>query len=97
MFDMEKSHVNLSLARQDFRIVCAESPEYMKALEAAVNERIDGIRRKYPSMSTMRIVLLAMLNMEDDLFKAGLDRAADEGDPQEGEAQSGAKSEEDDF
>lgn len=73
---MEKSHIILSLARQDFRIVCSESPEYMKTLEKAVNARIESIRKKYPSMSTMRIVLLAMLDMEDDLFKAGLEKEA---------------------
>lgn len=68
---MEKSHIILNLARQDFRIVCSESPEYMKSLETAVNARIEAIRKKYPTMSTLRIVLLAMLDMEDDLFKAG--------------------------
>lgn len=73
---MEKNHVILSLARQDFRVVSTESPEYMKELETAVNARIDGIRSKYPTMSTLRIVLLAMLDMEDDLHKAGLDKAA---------------------
>lgn len=73
---MEKSHVILSLARQDFRIVCSETPEYMHSLETAVNARIETIRKKYPSMSTMRIVLLAMLDMQDDLFKAGLEGGA---------------------
>lgn len=70
---MEKSHVILNLARQDFRIVCQETPEYMKALEGAVNSRIERIQKKYPSMSTMRCVLLAMLDMQDDLYKAGLE------------------------
>ena len=69
---MEKSHITLNLARQDFRIVCAESPEYMKSLENAVNARIEAIKKKYPTMSTMRVVLLAMLDMEDDLFKMNI-------------------------
>lgn len=89
---MEKNHVNLSLARQDFRIVCSETPEYMKSLELAVNARIDNIRKKYPSMSTMRIVLLAMLDMQDDIFKAELEKAAK---AEQGE--SDAQDEEDDF
>ena len=88
---MEKSHIILKLARQDFRIVCSESPEYMKTLEAAVNTRIESIRKKYPSMSTMRIVLLAMLDMEDDLFKAGLEKDS------QAEAAQAAADEEDDF
>lgn len=90
---MEKNHVNLSLARQDFRIVCSETPEYMESLEMAVNARIDNIRKKYPSMSTMRIVLLAMLDMQDDIFKAaGLEEAAK---AEQGE--SDAQDEADDF
>ena len=92
---MEKNHVDISLARQNFRIVCAETPEYMKKLESAVNSRIERIRSKYPGMSTMRIVLLAMLDMEDDLFKA---KSAD-GSPatSDGAAAGSEQSEYDDF
>lgn len=70
---MERNRMNICLSRQNFRILCEESPEYMKELESSVNARIDAIQRQYPTMSTMRCALLAMLNMEDDISKARKD------------------------
>ena len=67
---MEKNRMNLCLARQNFQIVCDDSAEYMKKLEASVNERIEEVQKQYPGMSTTRCTLLAMLNMEDELTKS---------------------------
>ena len=68
--DMAKNSIDISLSRQNFKVLCDESPEYMHQLEASVNERIGAVQRQYPTMSTTRCTLLAMLNLEDELSKA---------------------------
>lgn len=66
---MTKNRISLCLARQNFSIVCDEDPDYMKQLETSVNNRINTYQRLFPTMSTSKCTLLAMLSLEDELRK----------------------------
>lgn len=66
---MEKNRINISLSRQNFRILTDESPDYIRQLESAVNKRIRAAQRQYPELSMVRCTLLAMFSMEDELQK----------------------------
>lgn len=67
---MEKNRITVTLAGQDFKIVGSSSYEEVKQLEEMVNMRINDVKSKYPTMSVNRCVLLAMLNMADELKMA---------------------------
>lgn len=66
---MEKNKLVITLAGQDFRISSGNDEEYFRRLEDGVNKRIKKIQARYPNESTSRCVLLAMLEMEDELKK----------------------------
>lgn len=67
---MTKNRINLCLSRQNFCIISDEDPQYLKRLEASVNNRINTFQRLYPTMSTNKCALLAMFSLEDELQKA---------------------------
>ncbi len=64
---MDKNKVTVTLAGQDFKVVGSSSYEEVKQLEEMVNMRISDVQSKYPTMSVTRCILLAMLNMADEL------------------------------
>lgn len=66
---MERNKMVINLAGQEFRISAGNDEEYMRRLEAGVNKRIKQVMARYPNESTMRCVLLAMLETEDELSK----------------------------
>lgn len=66
---MTKNRIDLCIARQNFSILCDEDPEYMRRLETSVNNRINTYQRLFPTMSTSKCALLAMLSLEDELQK----------------------------
>ena len=66
---MEKTRMTITLAGQEFRISSENDGEYMKALAGRVNRRIREVRDQFPDQSTSRCALLAMLSMEDELYK----------------------------
>lgn len=66
---MDKNRMTINLAGQEFRISAGSDEAYMRSLETEINRRVKGIRTRYPKESTSRCVLLAMLEMEDELMK----------------------------
>ena len=61
--------MSISLAGQEFRIAAGNDEEYMRGLEAEINRRVKAVRARFPKESTSRCVLLAMLEMQDELTK----------------------------
>ena len=70
---MEKTRTSVVLAGQEFKLTGTESEEYLKQLSDYVNGKINEIQRTYPNLSTGNCVLLASLNMADELHKLRAD------------------------
>ena len=70
---MEKTRTSVVLAGQEFKLTGTESEEYIKQLSDYVNGKINEIQRTYPNLSTGNCVLLASLNMADELHKLRAD------------------------
>ncbi|MDO5112501.1 MAG: cell division protein ZapA [Clostridia bacterium] len=66
---MEKTRTVVNLGGQDFKITCDDSEAYIKELAKFVNKKIEEIQYQYPALSTGNCVLLATLNMADELHK----------------------------
>ena len=66
---MDRNRMSISLAGQEFRIAAGNDEEYMRGLEAEINRRVKAVRARFPKESTSRCVLLAMLEMQDELTK----------------------------
>lgn len=73
---MDKTRTVVSIAGQELKLAGLESEEYIKKLAAFVNTKVDEISAMYPSLSVTNCVLLASLNMADELFKAKEDYEA---------------------
>ena len=70
---MEKRKTSVFLAGQEFKLTGTESEEYLSMLSDYVNSKINEVQRVYPSLSTANCVLLATLNMADELHKLRAD------------------------
>ncbi len=70
---MEKTKTSVILAGQEFKLTGTESETYIRQLSDYVNAKIDEIQRLYPNLSTGNCVLLASLNMADELHKLRAD------------------------
>lgn len=68
-----KTRTSVVLAGQEFKLTGTESEEYIKQLSDYVNGKINEIQRTYPNLSTGNCVLLASLNMADELHKLRAD------------------------
>ena len=66
---MDKKRMVLNIAGQEFRIASENDEAYMQGLAASVNGRIRQVQEQYPTLSTSRCALLAMLGMADELNK----------------------------
>ncbi len=66
---MGKIKTIVTLAGQEFKINCDDSEEYIQDLAKYVNKSIADIQKEYPGLSTGNCVLLASLNMADELYK----------------------------
>ncbi|MCR5611532.1 MAG: cell division protein ZapA [Clostridiales bacterium] len=64
---MERNRISVNLAGQEFRIASVSDPEYLRSLEEDLNRRVRKAKEKYRGESASRCVLLAMLEMEDEL------------------------------
>lgn len=73
---MEKNRTVVRIASQEFRLTGRESEEYMQKLAVCVNKRIEEIQGMYPSLGVSNCVILAALNMADELHKAKEDYEA---------------------
>ncbi len=79
---MAKTQVTVHVAGQEFRLNGAESEEYILKVAQYTEDQINAIQEKYPSLSNGACVILAAINMADELMKlreqyAELDRRID--------------------
>ncbi|MBQ3200654.1 MAG: cell division protein ZapA [Clostridia bacterium] len=70
---MEKTKISVVLAGQEFKLAATESEEYILELAQYVNQNVEEIQQRYPNLSTANCVLLASLNMADELHKLRAD------------------------
>lgn len=66
---MDKTRITVEIGGQEFRISGNESEGYIRRLAAVVNRRIADVQSQYPQLSSTKCVLLAMLNLEDEMQK----------------------------
>lgn len=70
---MEKTKISIVLAGQEFKLAVSESEDYILQLAGYVNQNVEEIQQRYPNLSTANCVLLASLNMADELHKLRAD------------------------
>lgn len=73
---MEKIKTVVTLAGQEFKINSEDSEAYIQSLAKYVNKSIQELQHEYPGLSVGNCVLLASLNMADELFKLRADYEA---------------------
>ena len=73
---MDNNRTIVRIAGQEFKLTGDESQQYMDSLADMVNARVDAVKRTYPMLSTGNCVLLAALNMADELTKLRSDYEA---------------------
>lgn len=66
---MDKTHITVEVGGQNFRLAAEESEVYVRKIAKYVNEKIDEVQRAYPNLSSGNCVLLAALNLSDELHK----------------------------
>jgi len=79
---MGKTQVTVHVAGQDFRLNGSESEEYILKVAQYTDDQINAMQEKYPTLSSGACVILAAINMADELLKlreqyAELDRRID--------------------
>lgn len=73
---MENNRTVVRIAGQEFKLTGDENQQYMDSLADMVNTEVDKVKRAYPMLSTGNCVLLAALNMADELTKLRSDYEA---------------------
>lgn len=66
---MDRIRTTVNLGGQEFKLTCEDSETYIKQLAKFVNQKIDEVQRQYPALSSGNCVLLASLNIADELYK----------------------------
>lgn len=64
---MDRKKMSITLAGHEFRVSSGDAG-YLRSLEAELNRRVREAKAKYPGETTQRAILLAMLEMEDELI-----------------------------
>ena len=73
---MDNNRTIVRIAGMEFKLTGDESQQYMDSLAEMVNAKVDEVKRTYPMLSTCYCVLLAALNMADELTKLRSDYEA---------------------
>lgn len=68
--DGNKNRVKIDIAGTRFTVVSAESEEYTRCVADRLNGEINAVRRAAPGLSPNSAVMLAALNICDDLTKS---------------------------
>lgn len=66
---MDSNKVVVKIAGQHVHLRSAEGVEYMQNIATYVNESIMQVEEKNPRLSTNNCIILAALNIADELFK----------------------------
>jgi cell division protein ZapA len=60
--------VNASIAGRQFRLACEDGQEeHLQALARALDERIEGLRKKFGEIGDTRLTVMAALTVSDEL------------------------------
>ncbi len=66
---MDKNRVTVYIAGQELRLASDDSDEYIRSIAGYVNEKVDEVQSQYPNLSTANCLMLAALNLSDELHK----------------------------
>lgn len=66
---MDKNRVTVYIAGQELRLACDDSDEYICRVAGYVNEKVEEVQGQYPNLSTANCLILAALNLSDELHK----------------------------
>ena len=69
---MEKNKLTATINGRMYTFVSEETPEYMEKLCSYVNENIRKVKQMNPTLLGERHLVLAALNICDELFKANM-------------------------
>ena len=64
---MDKTRTKVTIAGQEFRLSGDGSEDYIRGLAEYLNKKIEEIQRSNPSVSTGNCVILAALQVTDEL------------------------------
>lgn len=68
--DNNKNHVKVDIAGTRFTVVSVESEEYTKSIAQRLNQEIADVKKAAPGLSTNSAVMLAALNICDNMTKS---------------------------
>ena len=66
---MEKTRTVVRICGQEFRLTATESEEYIQKIAIYVDKKVEEVQKAYPGLSTSNCVLLAALNLSDELHQ----------------------------
>lgn len=66
---MQNSCVVVQVAGQKIRLRGTEDETYIKSVAAYVEEKVEELQNKYPSLSTNNCMVMSALNIADELFQ----------------------------
>ena len=66
---MDKNKITVYVAGQELRLASDESEEYIRRIAGYVNDKVDEVQGQYPNLSTANCLILAALNLSDELHK----------------------------
>ena len=63
---MDKTHVTINVAGQELRLSADDSEAYIRKI---AGYKVDEVQRSYPNLSTANCLIMAALNLSDELHK----------------------------
>ncbi|MDE2485350.1 MAG: cell division protein ZapA [candidate division NC10 bacterium] len=70
--------VNVVIRGEQYAIRAAEDPSYVREVAAYVDAKLNGVVKESQSLPPTKAIVLASLNIADELFKAEADRERSE-------------------
>lgn len=66
---MQDTRVTVQVAGQKIRLRGTDDETYIKSIAAYVEEKVDELQNKYPSLSISHCLVMGALNIADELFQ----------------------------
>lgn len=73
---MEKTRTVVHIAGQEFKLSGLDSEEYIQKIAIYLNRKVEEVQRTYPTLSTTHAVIMAALDITDELHKQKAENAA---------------------
>ena len=70
MGNTQEDVTEVTICRQTFQIKSGDDPEYIQELARHVDHRMLELAQRTPTVDTLKIAILAALNIADDLMSA---------------------------